>query len=159
MVAWFLRSGSLILLTVGIAKLLGSFGNDGILDQDDPVFKVSLRFLTRWVGSLEILVSIICFLSRKHGFSAALIAIMATDFAIYRVGMMLTGSHRTCPCLGSITGFLHIPNVLADRIATMLFLYLIVGSYVAVFWLWRTGVLFGTDRTVSATLSKVVSNE
>ena len=157
MVAWFIMSGSIILLVVGLAKVVGSFGHDGILDQDDSVFQVPLRYLTRWVGSLEILISIICLWLRKHGISAALLAFMSTDFAIYRVGMLYTGPQRMCPCLGSLTGLLHLPRPLADRIAVALFVYLVIGSYLALFWLWRTKALFcTTGRSSIAAPTKVI---
>jgi hypothetical protein len=155
--AWFVKSGSLILLTAGLAKLFSSFGHDGILDQSDSVFKVSLRFLMRWVGFIEILVSVVCFLSRKQGLNVALIAVMATDFALYRVGMVYTGWRRPCPCLGSLTGLLHLPQWLADWIVIAMLVYLIVGSYTALFWLCRTKLLFGpTGRNVAVAPSKVI---
>ncbi|MGH7977270.1 MAG: hypothetical protein ACREC8_11490, partial [Limisphaerales bacterium] len=65
------------------------------------------------------------------------IAWLATNFFIYRLGLIHIGYHKPCSCLGTLTDALHIPAQTADTAMKIILAYLLIGSYTALLWLWR----------------------
>jgi hypothetical protein len=62
---------------------------------------------------------------------------MATCFAIYHCGMSFIGWHQPCPCFGNITDMIHITPVMANLIVKCFLIYLLAGSYLTSFFIWR----------------------
>jgi hypothetical protein len=82
-------------------------------------------------------VAAICLLSKKQGLQTGLIAMLATNFVLYRFGLYWQGYYGICPCWGNFTEVLHIPPQTADTITKIILAYLLIGSYAILFWLWR----------------------
>ena len=121
-------AGSILLIT-GLAKLFSTFGNQEILDLIDPIFGISFRHLMIFAGVLELIISLVCFLLPNRNTSVQLIAWLATNFLIYRLGLWLVGWRRPCPCLGSFADALHVSAKMADLLTKTVLFYLLMNSY------------------------------
>ena len=133
----FLLSAGFLLLTTSVAKLISSVGHAHILASEDPILTIPFRYLFWIVGTLELVVAMVCFFGKNLKMQAGLIAWIATSFLTYRLSLTWIGYHRPCSCLGNLTDALHIRPETADLAMKIVLAYLLVGSYVMLFWLWR----------------------
>ena len=134
---WFPATAAFVLTIAGLAKIITVFGRVRILEVSDPLFGISFRALLVAVGLVEIIIAVLCLLTKGSRLSTLLVAWLATCFLIYRVGLRYVGWHRPCPCFGNITDFLGIPPQTADTVMRIVLAYLLIGSYGTLFWLWR----------------------
>jgi hypothetical protein len=125
---WFVYSAGCILLATGLAKLISSAGSADILKLIDPIFGVQFHYLMLVVGLVEIAIALVCFLG-QNTIQVALVACLATNFLVYRLGLWAVGWKYPCPCMGSITATLHVSPSAADNFAKLLMAYLAVGAY------------------------------
>jgi len=84
---------------------------------------------------VEVAVGIVCLARKRTYIQAGLLAWLGTNFAAYRIGLLLIGYH-TCPCLGSLTDALRLSRHMADTILKIVLAYLLIGSYVVLCCLW-----------------------
>jgi hypothetical protein len=84
---------------------------------------------------VELGVAVICLFSKNQKVQAGLIALLASNFLLYRFGLYWQGYHNICPCLGSLTDSLHIPPENADIVLKIILAYLLIGSYTSLLWL------------------------
>ncbi len=133
----FLYSATLVLLLTATAKLFSSTGNGKILLQSDPLTGLTFGNLFRIVGGVEIAVALVCIFSKRTWLAAGLVAWLATNFLLYRLGLWLIGWHKPCSCLRNLTDALHIAPQTADTAMKIILAYLLIGSYGCLFWLWR----------------------
>ncbi len=133
----FLHSAGVLLLITSVAKFISSGGNARILNFPDPIFLIPFRYVFWVVGGIELIIALVCFSNRRLGFQAGLIAWLATNFGLYRIGLRWIGYNKPCTCLGNLTDALHIPPQIADDIMKIVLGYLFIGSYAALFYLWR----------------------
>lgn len=129
-------SGILFLLTAG-AKLISVTGTAAILNNPDPVFLISFRHIFYAAAVAELSVAAICLFNKNRELQAGLIAMLATNFMLYRLGLYWQGYRSPCPCLGNLTDTLHIPPQTADTAMKIILGYLLIGSYTTLFWLWK----------------------
>ena len=134
---WFVVSAALILALTGLAKCWTAFGQARILANADPFLGLSFGHLMLIVGVLELVIASTCFLAKSKKFKLALIALLATNFLVYRIGLLWIGWHKPCSCLGNLTDVLHIRPHVADAAMKIILAYLLIGSYGTLFWLWR----------------------
>ena len=126
----FILSAGIILLLTGAAKFISASGSAAVLRTPDPVLHIPFRHLFWLVGVLELAVGAFCLLRKPFPFQAALVAGLASSFALYRVALKWLKYDKPCPCLGNLTGALGISPDLAASLMTGLFWYLFFGSYV-----------------------------
>jgi hypothetical protein len=129
-------SGILFLLTAG-AKLISVTGTARVLNNLDPVFLIPFRHLLCIVAAIELIIAAICFFGKNQKLQAGLIAMLATNFILYRFALYWQGYFKTCNCLGNLTDALHIPPQTADTTMKIILAYLLIGSYASLFWVWR----------------------
>jgi len=134
---YFIYSAGLLLAITGGAKLISGFGAARSLQEPDPIFSISFQLLFWIVGGIELIIGVVCLLSKWNVLQAGLIALMATNFLVYRLGILWAGYQMPCKCLGNLTGALHIPRQTADTAMKIILAYLLIGSYATLFWLWR----------------------
>ena len=133
----FTYTAGSLLLVAAIAKLISSIGSSHILALPDPIFIISFRLVFFIAGIIELAVGYACLFHRQAFIRVGLVAVLSTNFMLYRLGLILVGWHRPCPCLGNLTDALHIPPQTADTAMKIILAYLLVGSYATLFWLWR----------------------
>jgi hypothetical protein len=134
---FFLYSGGVLLLITGLAKVISGVGSARILAEDDPITAIPFRYLFLGCGALELVIAMICFFGKRSELGTGLVAWLATDFVLYRVGLLWIGYHKPCSCLGNLTDALHIPPDTADAVMKGVLGYLLVGSYATLIWLAR----------------------
>jgi hypothetical protein len=133
----FVRSAGVLLLITALAKLISGVGSAPILQWRDPVLNVPFRYLFFALGGIEFLVAMICFRGKNVRIQTALVAWLSTNFIIYRLGLLWVGYHKLCSCLGNLTDALNIQPQTADAIMKTILCYLLIGSYVGSFVLWK----------------------
>lgn len=131
----FSESASVILAITGIAKIISGFGRDRVLEEVAPFFFITLRSLLWIVGGMELIVGCVCLGCKRREVRAWLIAWMATNIWVYRLGLLWIGYQKPCGCLGNVTGALHLPSQTADAIMKVILAYLLIGSYATLIWL------------------------
>ena len=136
-VRWFLYLATVILLFTGAAKFISSTGHGKILLAIDPLTGFQFGDLFRIVGSIEVVIALVCIFSKRTWLPAGLVAWLATSFLAYRIGLVVVGYHKPCSCLGNLTDALHILPQTADTAMKIILGYLLIGSYATLFWLWR----------------------
>lgn len=134
-----LVSAGAILALTGLAKVWSAFGSARLLNTPDPLLGIPFGHLMLAVGVLELLIASVCLFSHAQKLSLALVAWLATNFVIYRLGLWWIGYHKPCSCLGNLTDALHISPQTADTAMKIILAYLLIGSYGGLFWLWRSG--------------------
>jgi hypothetical protein len=134
----FILTSGVILAISATAKIVSAFGNAGVLASPDPVFKVAYRYVFLAVGTVELIVAILSFASKRIRSLLLLIAWVATCCAVYRFGLILIQYEKPCICLGTLTEALHISPGSADAGLQIALLYMMAGSYWGLWYLWRT---------------------
>ncbi len=121
----------------GIAKIWTGLGDTRVMAVIDPIVGIQFGHLLLAVGVAELSIAAFCFLSRRRLLATALIAWLATNFLVYRLGLWWMDWKRPCGCLGNLTDALHISPQTADNISKGLLAYLLIGSYGLLIWQWR----------------------
>ena len=133
---WFISSAAAILVVTGAAKVWGGLGHTKILAVADPITGISFGHLMLAVGILELAIAGVCLFGKSQKLSLGLIAWLATNFVVYRLGLWWMGWKKPCNCLGNLTDALHISPQLADNIMKVILAYLLIGSYALLIWQW-----------------------
>lgn len=136
-IRFFIFIAAILLFITSVAKLISGFGSDRILESHDPLFQLSYRYIFWIVGILELAISFICFFFHQLLLRIGLLAWLATSFFVYHLSMPWVGYHKPCSCLGSLTSAIHLSEQAANTVINTILIYLLVGSYVSLFWLWR----------------------
>jgi len=135
-IRFFVKSAGVLLIATATAKLVSALGHAKILEVLDPVLRISYRGLFFAVGGIELAVAVYSLVGRKPVVQLCLIAWLATNFLIYRLALLALGWQKPCGCLGNLTDAIHVPPGTADLILKAGLLYMLVGSYVALYCLW-----------------------
>ena len=152
----FVLSAGVILAFTGIAKAWSGLGNSKFLAVIDPIFGIKFGQLMLVVGAAEIVIALVCFLSKRQTLALGLVGWISTSFVVYRLGLWWMDWHRPCSCLGNLTDALHISPQTADNIMKVLLAYLLIGSYGLLIWQWKlkrsdgkSAVMLQTTQTES----------
>lgn len=134
---FFLNSAGSLLLMTGAAKLISASGSQKALLALEPVSQISFRNVFVIAGSLEMAIGLYCLFSHRLTLRTALVAWLSTLFLIYRYCVVVMGYHIPCSCLGTLTDALSISPHSADFAMKCILGYLLLGSYVILFRIWR----------------------
>lgn len=134
----FLRSVGILLLITAFAKLASSVGHATILDTSDPILGLTFRWLFIVAGGIELSVGLTCLVAKSIYFRVGSVAWLATCLIGYCIGLIWLDYAKPCNCLGSLTDAIGIPAGLANVMMEIVLGYLLVGSYAALVWLWRS---------------------
>ncbi|MCW5555320.1 MAG: hypothetical protein KIS67_24560 [Verrucomicrobiae bacterium] len=126
-------------MLTGAAKLWSALGTSKFLAAVDPILGIKFGQLLLAVGLAEIAVALVCCLSKRQTLALGLVAWLATNFLVYRVGLWWMDWKRPCGCLGNLTDALHLSPQAAENIMKVLLAYLLIGSYGLVIWRWQNG--------------------
>lgn len=133
-ISLFIRSAGLLLLLTAIAKFISASGSSRILQVPDPIITISYGHIFWIVGTIEFVIAVICLCGKQAGLQLSLVAWLSTVFLIYRIGLLWIGYQQPCKCLGNLTDALHIPESLANQTMQVILFYLLLGSYVLLFF-------------------------
>lgn len=132
----FIPSAGLILVITGVAKVWTALGNVKLLAVADPIVGIQFKHLMLGVGAAELAIAGVCLFSKRQTLATALVAWLATNFVVYRLGLWWMHWKKPCSCLGNLTDALHISPQLADNIMKGVLAYLLIGSYGILIWEW-----------------------
>jgi predicted RNA-binding Zn-ribbon protein involved in translation (DUF1610 family) len=141
----FLYSAGPILLTAALERFLVATGDVQTLSLPEPVIGIPLRYAVLLVGTIELLVALICLFGKQVGLQLGWLAWLATNYVVYRIGLFTMHCHAQATCIGSLADPLHLSRGMTGFIMAFLPVYLLLGSYAAVIWLW---LKHGMGRTV-----------
>ena len=133
----FVYSAGGVLLAAALGRFIIALGTAPVLDLPDPLLEIPLRYAVLGVGVLELVVALVCLFGKSLGRQAGLVAWLATNWAVYRIGVFWLGCYPQCTCLGRLTDPLHLPRGGTSHLLEYLPVYLLVGSYAALVWLMR----------------------
>jgi hypothetical protein len=136
LVSNFVLAAGLLLLITATAKIISIFGSARILSQAAPLLPISFRVLLCISGTFELIVALTCLFSKRTLIQLTMIAWLASNFLIYRIALVAIGYHKPCPCLGNLTGILHLSPEAADSVMKLVLAYLLIGSYAILLWFW-----------------------
>jgi hypothetical protein len=132
----FIRWAGALLLALALVNLIQAGTSGPSLIVLDPLLGIPLRLAVLAVGGLELVVALICLFGRQAGLQSGLIAWLATNFAVYRAGLLWQGCHTQWGCLGNPLDRLRLLPSLADHGLYFLLACLLLGGYAALVWLW-----------------------
>jgi Methylamine utilisation protein MauE len=133
---WFFPGAAIILAITGSAKVWTAFGSVAFLTVADPIVGISFRHLMLAVGVAELAIAALCLFTKAQRLATMLVAWLATNFLVYRIGLWWMDWHRPCNCLGNLTDALHVSPQLADNIMKAVLAYLLIGSFGLLIWEW-----------------------
>ncbi len=156
----FLSAAGVALAVTGLAKAFSAIGHARALDALDPIFGISFRHLLLSVGLIELFIAFLCLLTEKRELSLIVVAFLATNFLVYRIGLWLIGWDHPCGCLGNFTDALHLTPKTADGIMKVVLGFLLVGSYGVLFHLFaeKANQNLGEDRGRTQTVPRLTSD-
>lgn len=136
---YYRYSVSFVLLLTAAAKLISTGANVRILEQNDPIFSIKFMHLMWGASLIETVVAFVCLLKIAEWLQAAMTALLAANFVLYRLGLWWVGYQEPCICMGRLSDGLHLSPFAADLILKSIVIYLLVGSCMKLFVLWRPG--------------------
>jgi len=134
---WFIRGAVVILAVTGLAKLWSVSAPGKMLLVADPITGLAFGRLLLLVGLAELALAAVCVFGRSPRLKLVLIAWLATNFVVYRLGLWWMGWKKPCGCLGNLTDALHLSPQSVELIIKILLAYLLAGSYALLLWQWR----------------------
>jgi len=136
-VAMVVLTAGLILAITGLAKVWSSFGDVKLLTVADPIVGIPFKYLMLAVGVAELVIAAVCLCTKANRLATVLVAWLATNFLVYRIGLWWMGWKKPCSCLGNLADTLGISPQTADHLIKVLLAYLLIGSYGLLIWEWR----------------------
>src|SRR5689334_2593280 len=79
-------TGAILTLT-GVAKIWGGLGDSKLLAVVDPIVGIRFGHLMLAVGLAEIVIAVVCFLSKRQMLPLCLVAWVSSNFLVYRLGL------------------------------------------------------------------------
>ncbi|HEY5043666.1 MAG TPA: hypothetical protein VIK53_16965 [Verrucomicrobiae bacterium] len=140
--ALFIKSAGVILLAAALMRFLIAAGNAQIMALPEPMLGMPIRYAVLLVGGFELVVAFICLFGRSLKLQLGWLAWLATNYLVYWIGSFMMHIHPQTTGIGALTDPLHLARGPLGLIAMFIPVYLLLGSYTAVLWLW-----FG-DRTL-----------
>jgi hypothetical protein len=127
--AYFVFSSAVILFVTGAAKLFSALGAAQALDQPDSLLSLSHRHIFMIMGGLELGLSAFLLMSRNPKMQLALVAWLATNLLVYRIGLWWISAPDLCNCLGNLNQYLPVSPRILNVAALTALGWLLVGSY------------------------------
>jgi hypothetical protein len=136
----FTESAGALLLALAMAMFISNRANAAITMPHDPLLMISMRNTFWIIGAIELFVALVCLFGKQLRFNAILVLWLATNLFVYQIGFLGSGNHRGLGVyLSSLANTFGITSNTAYLILKIVSLYLLVGSSIALLWLWREG--------------------
>ena len=124
----FYISVVILLLITALAKLVSGFGSAGILNTNDSLWPIKMRYLLLLTAAIELLVILCVLFSKQALVKSCAVVCIGCQFLLYRGALFLLGDSHPCPCLGTITGWLKVSPQAASQITLYIALYIAIGG-------------------------------
>lgn len=134
----FLNSVGALLLIVGTAMFVSDVVNIGFVAPRDPFFRVSMAKLFIIVGVIELYIGLFCFFGRQIWIKLCLVWLWALLSLAYLFSLCwIVGPYSYNGFWNSFSESVGISSFLTFLFLTTLFVYLLVGSSISIFFQWR----------------------
>lgn len=140
-IKFFILSAGAILLAAALERFIAAAGDAPVLSLPELVLGIPLRYALLLAGGLELIVALICLFGRQTGLQLSWLAWLITNYAVYWICLLTMNIHPQATCIGSLTDPLHFSRGTMGFIISLAPIYLLLGSYTALVWLW-----FGAGR-------------
>lgn len=140
----FIASAGVILLAAALTRFVIAAGAAQALFLPDPVLGIPLRYAVLTVGVFELAVALICLFGKRVGLQIGWLAWLSTNYVVFWIGLLTMHCQLQGTCLGSLTDPLHLSRGTSGFILAILPVYLVLGSYAALAWVWLD---YRTERT------------
>jgi len=111
-------------------------GHEPFLSLTDPFLGISLRYAVLLVGSLELVVALVCLSGWRVGLQVGWLTWLITGYVVCRIGLLTMIYHPQATSLGSLNDPLQLSRGVAGIATDVLILCLLLGSYGSLIWLW-----------------------
>ncbi len=135
-IKFFIYSAGGSLLAAALDRMLVAAGNAQALSLPEPILGLPLRDAVLLVAGFELGVALLCLFGKQTGRQLGWLAWLATNYAVYWIGLFAMHCHPQAACIGSLTDPLQLTPGITGDILKLLPLYLLLGSYAAMIWLW-----------------------
>jgi DNA-directed RNA polymerase subunit RPC12/RpoP len=135
----FIYSAGAIFLAAALERLLIIAGDTQALTLPDPLLGIPLRYAVLLVGTFELAMAMTCLFGRQVGVQLGWLAWLTTNYMVFRIGLLTMNCHQQATCVGSLTDPLHLTQGVTGFMLGLLPVYLLLGSYAAIIWLWMEG--------------------
>ena len=117
-------------------RFIIAVGGSPVLLMPEPMLGIPLRYAVLMVGGFELVVALICLFGKQVGLQVGWLAWLATNFIVYWIGLLSMHCHPQATCIGSLTDPLRLARGTTGLVIEFIPVYLLLGSYGALTWLW-----------------------
>jgi len=132
----FIKSAGAILLAAALMRFVIAAGSAQALLLPDPMLGIPLRYAILGVGAFELVVALICLFGKRVGLQIGWLAWLSTNYLVFWIGLFAMHIHPQATCIGSFTDPLHLARGTTGYITEFTPVYLLLGSYAALIWIW-----------------------
>ena len=132
----FIYSAGGILLAAALMRFLVAAGTAQALALPEPMLGIPLRYAVLMVGIFELVVALICLFGKHVGLQIGWLAWLSTNLVVFWIGLLTMHYHPQATCIGSLTDLLHLARGTTGHIMEFTPVYLLMGSYAALIWVW-----------------------
>lgn len=132
----FLYFAGVVLFLTAVGKLIAAGGSSRILNVEDPLLMLSNKQLMIAVGVAELALAGYLFFGKNILLKTGLVTWLATNFGLYKIGLVWIGARKPCGCLGSLSDALGISANTATTLANVALGYLLIGGIAGLIALW-----------------------
>jgi len=134
----FTDSAGALLLALAVAMFISNCTNTGFTLPHDPLLVISMRNTFWIIGAIELFVALVCLFGQHLRFKAILVLWLAMNLFVYQIGFLWNGNHRGLGVyLSGLANTFGITPSMAYLILKIVSLYLLIGSSIALLWLWK----------------------
>jgi hypothetical protein len=130
----FIHSAGAVLMAAALIRFITATGAAPALSLPEPMFGIPLRYSVLAVGILELIGALICLIGCQTGIQLGWVAWLATNYVVFRIALWFMHCHQQATCIGRLTDPLNLARGVTGFITGSLPLYLLIGSYSAIFW-------------------------
>jgi hypothetical protein len=127
-------AGALLLVMASALFLINWTSPADSVQPHDPIFFIPMNGLFWIIGGIALVIALISLFNDRLAVTTFLLAWLATMFWAYRIGLFWSGCHSLTGFLGSFAYTFGISPKIAGVMPDVIFVYLIMGSYAALFW-------------------------
>lgn len=138
-IKFFIYSAGTILLAASLERFLVAAGHGQVLALPEPVMGIPLRYAVMIIGGMELVVALICLFGWRMSLQLGWLAWLATNYFVYWIGLLMMHLHSQTTCIGNLTDPLHLSRGMSGAILSFPPVYLLLGSCLAMVWLWSAG--------------------
>ena len=127
---YFTYSVAVIIFAAALTMLLAAYGDNGALNQPDPLLFLKNRIMFFLFAGIEIALSAFLLTGKNNWLKLILIAWVATSVLAYQLAIRWTDAPNVYSCLGNVTVALPIHPRTLNGIIFVLLGYFLLGAYV-----------------------------